>query len=204
MIIDFQKKEQEQIPIENNAVDPYWFFENEISEDLCNKIIYLSQDHWFPAQVSNNLNDKERLDPRTRITDVCWCNEKWVFDLAWDYLETANRNSNWNFQIDSVEAMQIAKYDINGHFEYHQDGNGFTRHSNNNKYTHNKTRKLSMSIILNDDFEGGEFEFFEKGVVKSKRGTIIVFPSYMLHRVRPVTKGTRYSLVAWFNGNPFR
>ena len=61
-----------------------------------------------------------------------------------------------------------------------------------------------MSIILNDEYEGGEFEFFAKDTILSKRGTIIVFPSYMQHRVKPVTKGTRYSLVTWFCGEPFQ
>ena len=53
--------------------------------------------------------------------------------------------------------------------------------------------------------EGGEFEFFDNNtnLIKEKMGTVIVFPSYMVHRVRPVTKGTRYSLVSWFCGEPF-
>ena len=68
-----------------------------------------------------------------------------------------------------------------------------------------KTRKLSMSIILNDDYEGGEFEFYgHKKSIKPTKGTVIVFPSYMVHRVKPVTKGIRYSVVAWFCGEPFR
>ena len=52
--------------------------------------------------------------------------------------------------------------------------------------------------------EGGYFEFFGKEKVNSKRGTVIVFPSYKLHRVKPVTEGTRYSLVTWFCGESFR
>ena len=61
-----------------------------------------------------------------------------------------------------------------------------------------------MTIILNDDYEGGEFEFFLDDIqIKNEIGTVIVFPSYFLHRVNPVTKGTRYSLVAWFRGPKF-
>ena len=62
-----------------------------------------------------------------------------------------------------------------------------------------------MTIVLNDNYEGGEFEFFlETHLIKEKTGTVIVFPSYMVHRVNPITKGTRYSLVAWFVGEPFQ
>ena len=72
------------------------------------------------------------------------------------------------------------------------------------KFTNGKTRKLSMTIVLNNDYEGGEFQFFnyKDQLIKEKKGTVIVFPSYMVHRVRPVTKGTRYSLVVWFCGEP--
>ena len=62
-----------------------------------------------------------------------------------------------------------------------------------------------MTIILNNDYEGGEFEFFNnKNKIKEKAGTILVFPSYMVHKVNPITKGTRYSLVAWFVGEPLK
>ena len=69
-----------------------------------------------------------------------------------------------------------------------------------------------MTVLLNDDYEGGEFQFAtynqEKCTIDTakfnKTGSIIVFPSDMEHRVAPVTKGIRYSLVIWFLGPPFR
>ena len=192
----------DSLAISKNATDEYWFFEREINEEICNKIIALAKD-WRPAEVLPNLNQEGRTAKDQRITDIAWTNEQWLYEIVWHYLNVANNNSGWNFQIDSCETMQIARYNKDGHFKFHQDGNGFTRFENGNKFTHNKTRKLSMSIILNDEYEGGEFEFFAKDTVISKRGTIIVFPSYMQHRVKPVTKGTRYSLVIWFCGEPF-
>ena len=62
-----------------------------------------------------------------------------------------------------------------------------------------------MSILLNDDYEGGNFEFRGMGEEEclEGEGTVIVFPSFNWHQVTPVTKGTRYSLVAWFVGPPF-
>ena len=75
-----------------------------------------------------------------------------------------------------------------------------------------ETRKLSVTFLLNEpgvDFEGGEFEINsgeEKNAesIKMKKGDIIVFPSFMLHRVKPVTKGVRKSIVIWVMGPKFR
>ena len=68
-------------------------------------------------------------------------------------------------------------------------------------------RKLSITIILSDsiEYDGGEF-VFEKGgdEVFKNQGTVIVFPSFIRHRVNPVTKGIRYSLVNWFTGPAFK
>jgi PKHD-type hydroxylase len=81
---------------------------------------------------------------------------------------------------------------------------------------HGKLRKLSVVISLSDpkDYEGGDFEFQFRGSddptltkivpeIKPK-GSVLVFPSYIWHRVKPITKGLRYSLVAWVRGNPYR
>ena len=61
-----------------------------------------------------------------------------------------------------------------------------------------------MSINLNEDFEGGDLVFYDCDPIEQKTGNIIFFPSYLPHEVTPVTKGTRYSLVMWFLGNPWR
>lgn len=188
-----------------NALYEYWVFPNEINKSVCDKIINAPDNDWKTAKVYKYTGGDHRVDKKERITDVAWCNERWLYDLVWTYLEIANKNANWNFQIDSCEAMQVAKYKKEGHFKFHQDGNGFTRFDNSNKFTNGKTRKLSMSIILNEEYKGGDFEFFNEDTqIKDKTGTIIVFPSYMIHKVNPVLSGTRYSLVTWFCGEPFR
>jgi PKHD-type hydroxylase len=87
----------------------------------------------------------------------------------------------------------------------------------NNKDTHGKIRKLSVTCSLSDpkDYKGGELEFDFRNMGPDKptirkcaeiaaRGSIVVFPSHVWHRVKPVTKGTRYSLVIWNLGYPFR
>ena len=195
-------EQQNQSDTFRNAIHTYWVFQNVINLETCEQIINLGKDKWMKAKIEG----KKEIDTKTRRTDVAWSNDDWLYQICWDYLHTANRNSNWNFEISSCEPMQITKYKKNGHYEFHQDGNGFSRYDNTeNKFLHNKTRKLSMTIVLNEDYEGGEFEFFQDiNLIKEKMGTVIVFPSYMVHKVRPVTKGTRYSLVAWFCGQPFK
>ena len=77
---------------------------------------------------------------------------------------------------------------------------------------HGHVRKLSMTVLLNDNYEGGEFQFVTYNKEEcdintpefNKTGSIVVFPSDVEHRVTPVTKGIRYSLVVWFLGSPFK
>ena len=71
-------------------------------------------------------------------------------------------------------------------------------------------RKLSMTVVLNANFEGGAFEFASYGKekceinpIEASAGSVIVFPSFNEHRVAQITKGTRYSVVCWFLGPPF-
>ena len=188
-------------PEVKNALHPFWLFSNELDKETCKKIISFGEKNWVTARVGKSLE----INKKIRITDIAWCNEQWLFDIAWQYVNVANKNSNWNFQIDSCESMQITRYRKGGHYKFHPDGNGFTKEISNNKFTNGKTRKLSMTIVLSEDYEGGEFEFFgDNQLIKEKIGTVIVFPSYIVHKVRPVTKGTRYSLVVWFCGEPFR
>lgn len=196
-----------QLAEQENAIYPYWIFQNVVSPELCKQIIDLGKDRWMQGKINEKSElDKGKVNTKIRKTDVAWSNDDWLYKVCWYYLHTANKNSNWNFEINSCELMQITRYKKNGHYNFHFDGNGFTRYDTpDNTFTHGKTRKLSMTIVLNEDYEGGEFEFFDdKKLIKEKMGTVIVFPSYMVHRVKPVTKGTRYSLVTWFCGDPFK
>ena len=153
-------------------------------------------------------------DTTTRLSDVSWVNEQWVYDLIWPYMEEANEKAGWKYRIKSAEPTQLTCYGEGGFYNFHRDGAGdhFSAYHNvTNAFVHGYVRKLSMSVLLNDDFSGGCFEFaFYKNkecsierVTDMKSGSIIVFPSCVEHRVSPVLKGTRYSLVSWFLGPPF-
>ena len=127
-------------------------------------------------------------------------------------METAHKNAGWNFDIDRAEDCQISKYDKNDHYGAHIDslGTRSTRYNcPDNQNLHNRTRKISMTCTLNSDFEGGELELTTLAGtngenLEATQGTIVFFPSFLQHRIKPVTKGTRYSIVLWFLGAPWR
>jgi PKHD-type hydroxylase len=68
-------------------------------------------------------------------------------------------------------------------------------------------RKISMSLLLNDNYEGGEICFRSSESEKCTRpqvGEVVLFSSFLSHKIKPITKGERYVVVTWFTGTPFR
>jgi PKHD-type hydroxylase len=103
------------------------------------------------------------------------------------------------------EFAQYTEYGLNDFYDYHADFNFLKTSSNPNA---NLVRKVSVSIQLNDpsEYEGGELELLfgkDPMVFSLKKGHALTFASFILHRVRPVTKGIRRSLVLWFGGPSF-
>ena len=204
-----------------------WFFwTSALDKKTCNKIKALGKDDFSAAEVDTKkeISDEERKtgrkkepgkDKKARISDVSWTNEQWVIDLVWPYMMEANERAGWNFDITGVESMQITKYKPGWFYAWHGDGPSdclSVYKMPGNKFLDGKVRKLSMTILLNGNYKGGEFQFAGYNKLEcnaetpdfKNAGSIIVFPSFMEHQVTPVTKGTRYSLVAWFVGPPFK
>ena len=204
-----------------------WFFWNSaLDKKTCNKIKALGKGNFNPAYIDtkSGTTDEERKtgrkrepgkDKKSRISDVSWTKEQWVIDLVWPYMLRANEHSGWNFDITAVESMQVTKYKPGSFYGWHKDGASDCLSKYNmpdNEFLHGKVRKLSMTILLNGNYQGGEFQFAHSSKLENSistpefknAGSIIVFPSFMEHRVAPVTKGTRYSMVAWFLGPPFK
>jgi predicted 2-oxoglutarate/Fe(II)-dependent dioxygenase YbiX len=125
---------------------------------------------------------------------------RWLYERIWVAAQECNR-SFFGIDITGVEAnVQLARYDSsdNGFYDWHTDFAGFR-----------PLRKLSFSVQLSAsaDYEGGDLELWAANrpqVAVRERGALIAFPSFTLHRVAPVTRGTRWSLVAWILGNRWR
>ena len=203
----------------------WYFFTDAIDKATCNKIKKVAGNDWEETSVNINkaISDEERKtgrilqnepDPKIRISNIHWTREQWMYDLIWPYMTTANQEAGWHYDIKSAETMQITRYKKGGHYDFHYDGCGdhlSTYSEPGNVFMDGHVRKLSMTLLLNDNYEGGEFLFTSYAKEKCKIstpefndvGSIIVFPSYIEHRVTPVTKGIRYSLVTWFLGPPF-
>jgi len=203
-----------------NISNYYWYFTAAIPPKLCDDIIKygLSQSE-IMARTGNYGNKKLSKDEiknlkRKRNSDLVWLNENWIYKELHPYIHQANRLAGWNFQWDTSEAIQFTKYKLNQYYDWHCD-------SWDKPDRNNKIRKLSMTCQLTDgsEYRGGELEFDfrnydppmrdeSKHLKQAKeilpKGSIIVFPSFVWHRVKPVTKGVRYSMVMWNLGYPFK
>jgi len=148
-------------------------------------------------------------------------NDTWLYKEIHPYIREANAKAGWNFDWDWSESCQFTKYGLGQYYGWHCDSWDKPYNKPNDPNSHGKIRKLSVTISLShpDEYEGGNLEFdmrnqkdWERDKKKAihecheirPRGSIIVFPSFVWHRVAPVTKGTRYSLVIWNLGHPFR
>ena len=111
-------------------------------------------------------------------------------------------NKYWGFHVENTAEIQYTRYDGNNHDHYgwHSDVDWFS-----SLQVH---RKVSITVQLSnpDEYEGGDFELEGAGIDPDykNRGTVLVFPSYLQHKVNPVLSGTRHSLVAWFEGPQWR
>ena len=203
-----------------------WFvFTDVIDNKTCNKLKRLGAKKWEASGIDTKkgTTDEERItgrkpemgvDKKIRISDVAWTNDQWVYDTIWPYMMQANTDAGWGYEIKAAESSQITRYKKGGFYKFHRDGAGcnLSKYINpNNAFMHGHVRKLSMTVLLNESFEGGDFEFTsyskekcEVTPVEMNQGDIIVFPSFMEHRVAPITKGIRFSLVRWFLGPRFK
>lgn len=185
----------------------YWKFNEPLPERDVQKLLELGNEQWRTASIMAEKKE-DQINQEIRITDVIWKNEQWLYDLFWPYMLSANRDTEWNLEISCAENFQLGRYKKGGHYDFHVDGLGFGKKVDPGGILDGTTRKLSMVCWLNEDFEGGEFEFHhssigkEGNIIKPTKGTIVFFPSWIAHKVHPVTKGTRYSLVTWFRGQP--
>ena len=138
-------------------------------------------------------------DSEIRNTRIGWIQNPKVKELVEYYLLAANRNA-FGFHVDYIPAVQFGEYTEGSFYTWHHDidWNGDSMYD----------RKLSIVIQLSDenDYEGGDFEFryIQDPPNFRKQGSILVFPSYNMHRVTEVTKGKRLSLVCWMEGPRWR
>ena len=127
----------------------------------------------------------------------------WIFDKLNFIVQAANEQF-YNFHLNGYAQFQYTTYDSNGRYDWHTDMSFGEKFGNDAE-----PRKLSLSLALNDDFEGGEFQINNGKeetplTVSMQKGRAVLFPSFIIHRVTPVTSGVRKSLVVWVVGPKLR
>lgn len=153
-----------------------------------------------PAVGATVFADSQ-VDTEIRSSTIRWLKDRSIRDLLWEFVKEANINA-FGVDVENYAEMQFTEYyaSQNGHYDWHHDVNW--------QGNANSDRKLSVTVQLShpNEYEGGAFEFNEcqTPLNARARGTVLVFPSYLHHRVLPVTSGSRKSLVAWFHGPRWR
>ena len=211
-----------------NLQNYYYYFQSALTPRFCDELIKygISQQEQLALTggQTNKINEGKPLSDedlkdlkKKRDSNIVWLNDRWIYKEIQPFIHQANRLAGWNFDWDFSESCQFTKYKLNQFYDWHCDCWEAPYANKDNPDTFGKIRKLSVTCSLSapEDYEGGELEFDFRNMDPDKqsvrkcaeikpRGSIVVFPSHVWHRVKPVTKGTRYSLVIWNLGYPFR
>ena len=174
-----------------------------VTPDQCRQIIEAGRKQKpQTAQVGMN-KPGGGTDTKKRVTTISWIPFKEMGHMYVDlnnFIQKANENHFGFGDIRITENAQFTEYPEGGFYDWHMDCDVNMAHEP-------PVRKISMTLLLNDpsEFEGGHLELMAPGkFAELKQGHAICFASFLNHRVQPVIKGVRQSLVVWFGGKPFR
>ena len=171
--------------------------------DQCRQIIECGR-RQKPQKAQVGMNKPGGgTDTKKRVTTISWIPFKEMGHMYQDldrFIQAANLN---HFGFDDVrvtEQAQFTEYPVGGFYDWHMDCDTNMAHEP-------PVRKISMTLLLNheSEFEGGHLEIGGPNqYAELKQGHALCFASFINHRVQPVTKGVRQSLVVWFGGRPFK
>ncbi|WP_460273994.1 2OG-Fe(II) oxygenase [Celeribacter sp. ULVN23_4] len=177
-------------------------FPEAFSPAECDAIVLLSREE----ELTDAGLVKNRSDHNLRRADLAWLDERqggeWIMERIMQLVAEANR-SHFDFALTEFgESPQVARYgaERQGHFTWHSDiGEGALA----------SKRKLTMVVQLSDpaEYKGGALELQADANIRQSdraKGSAVLFPSFVLHRVTPVTEGERFSLSTWVHGPAFR
>ena len=156
------------------------------------------------AEVGAEKGKKEGvLDTEIRTSHISWIPFKKMPEMYKDIERTMLKTNNNHFGFEGMQITEMAQYTEypeGGFYDWHVDNYDNCQHEP-------PVRKISMTCLLSpeNEFEGGDLELIKEGqAIKLKQGQAAFFASFIRHRVAPVTKGVRRSLVMWFGGPPLR
>ena len=181
-----------------DKVNSFAWAEKVFTKEECKKIIKIANNKGLIEGTTHGKSYKD-----TRSSKICWLMPG--DDLDWAYRKITDIVLDLN--------SKYFKFDVSGFNEGFQFTNYSAPSDKYGKHVDRSEgfiiRKLSLSIQLTDpaEYEGGELWLYEDdggALMKKEQGTLILFPSFILHEVKPVTKGERNSLVAWATGKQFK
>jgi PKHD-type hydroxylase len=183
----------------------FFYYNNLFSDEEIKNIITICQnlkkEHGILGGENSSIEEVQKI----RKSTISWVpiNDytEWIYRKLTDCILEMNQKY-FKYDLDKIERLQFTRYDgdSKGFYKPHLDTNTSDVPSN---------RKLSFVLQLSDpsEYDGGELNFYlgpEKTTVKKERGLITFFPSSMLHECSNVTSGTRFVIVGWVYGPPFR
>jgi PKHD-type hydroxylase len=192
-----------------NYVIDEGFFTDTDCDNISNycSTLNLSNGGLFTEDVYNTRKAKTAF-----IEERNWVNE-WIYDKFNTLIGFYNDNV-FGYDLTGYDYMQYTEYDPKGKHEFHMDLAFKTRFADSpiNDRLNEHLRKMSVVLLLNEpehDFKGGQFQFnlSEERLPETatlKKGSVVLFPSFLLHRVLPVTEGLRKTLVLWCIGPKFK
>jgi len=185
-----------------NPYDLIIIKENVIPQEHIDLLMPLTNNKKDISQATIINEDKPEGDTNTEIRNTLWYNitEEMAKNLEQAVAACFREHvaPKYNCQFKSYEPVQFLGYPVGGHYKGHNDGEHFNMETR--QWERIMPRDVSFLFYLNDQYGGGELEFYDLGLtIKPKKGMMIAFPSYkeFAHKVHPVTWGHRYSLVSW-------
>jgi len=205
--MDFKIKYGPYIDYKVNSIwDTFFYFENFFKDKYINRLDKIVKNNYtFSKGKTGSVTNNTVTDSyKTNNRDIAYLdftpNIEWLYNLLFPLVIQANHEI-YHFDIDHV--TDPIHYVI-----YPENGGHLTWHMDIGQYETN-VRKLAMTVQLSDpnEYEGGEFEIWNGDKfqeVPRQKGDVIIFPTFLMHRIKPITKGQRKCLVFWAGGRPFR
>lgn len=187
------------LPLKNNFVE-YVYYQGLFLPHEIDKILNFWDDS---KTIKATVTGKEKYNDDLRKSSVMFIDHtpdnEWIYNKLASLAVSCNSERYWFDLLGFHQELQLTRYSEGDFFDWHLDfGAGGI-----------SSRKLSMTIQLSDpdEYEGGDLQFMINDKIVDaprEKGTIIIFPSFIIHRVTPITKGTRQSIVGWVAGPPYR
>ena len=178
--------------------DLYALRPSKLDAETLDRITAIALSH--PTEAAQIFSSDQSMQS-VRSCTVRWLQDDWIQSLLWACVREANEAS-FQVEVRNRAEIQLVEYTEaqSDHYDWHHDVQWYGQSEFD--------RKLSVTMQLSDTdaYEGGDFEFEEVKTTADfrTRGTVLIFPSYLRHKIHPVTRGKRQALVAWFYGPRWR